>query len=69
MTPTHTTETLPDTRRALDHEHAWLVESAHNTSDGRVLYVRCVSGCGARRIDLQGPADVPACAVSREVGR
>lgn len=29
---------------------------AYDTPDGRVLYVRCGAGCGARRIDLQGPS-------------
>jgi hypothetical protein len=28
------------------HEHAWLMESRHPTSEGTVLYVRC-DECGA----------------------
>ncbi len=51
------------------HEHAWVVESAHNTSEGRVLYVRCAGNCGARRIDLQGPIEVPPSEVSVVLGR
>ena len=50
------------------HEHAWVVESAHDTSEGRVLYVRCGGHCGARRIDLQGSAEVPPNDVSVVVG-
>ena len=69
MTPTHATETLPDSRPAPAHEHAWLAESTHNTSEGTVVYVRCAAGCAARRIDLQGPVSVPASAVSKVVGR
>ena len=34
------------------HEHGWLTESSHQTSEGRVLYVRCAR-CGVRRVDLQ----------------
>ncbi|MDT0158485.1 hypothetical protein Q9R19_12700 [Microbacterium sp. ARD32] len=34
------------------HEHAWLTESAHATSEGEIVYVRCV-GCAARRVDLR----------------
>jgi len=44
------------------HEHGWLVESAHRTSDGIVQYVRCVV-CGARRVDVAAiPIPVPAAA-------
>jgi len=45
------------------HEHAWETESAHRTSEGRLLYVRCV-GCGVRRVDLQPDPRVPPAAVS-----
>lgn len=62
------TQTLWDTARQSAHEHAWLVESAHNTSEGMVLYVRCGAGCGARRIDRQGLVETPPSAVSRVLG-
>ncbi|MBV1777585.1 hypothetical protein KRR55_00510 [Paeniglutamicibacter sp. ABSL32-1] len=69
MMPMDAAQTLETTRQVPAHEHAWLVDSAHDTSDGRVLYVRCGAGCGARRIDLQGPSTLPPSAVSREFGR
>lgn len=47
------------------HEHAWLVESRHNTSEGIVLYVRCAS-CRTRRVDLQPNPLVPPAALSTE---
>ncbi|MFF5792509.1 hypothetical protein ACFY5D_10695 [Paeniglutamicibacter sp. NPDC012692] len=56
-------------RELLVHEHAWVVESAHNTSEGRVLYVRCAENCGARRIDIQGSVEVPPADVSVILGR
>lgn len=34
------------------HEHGWLTESVHRTSEGVIRYVRCTD-CGARRVDLQ----------------
>lgn len=46
------------------HEHAWLVESRHPTSDGVVLYVRC-DGCGTRRVDVQDHPQRPPRALSR----
>lgn len=49
------------------HEHAWITESVHPTSEGRVRYVRCV-GCAARRVDLDPASAAPASALSREVG-
>ncbi|MCT2222883.1 hypothetical protein [Microbacterium paraoxydans] len=48
------------------HEHAWLVESRHPTSEGVVLYVRC-SGCDSRRVDLAWHAQMPPTALSRAV--
>jgi hypothetical protein len=49
------------------HEHGWLVESAHRTSEGIVQYVRCAE-CGVRRVDVAAvPVVVPA-AASRELG-
>ncbi len=63
-----TIQTLSHQQRTVAHEHAWLVESAHNTSEGMVLYVRCGAGCGARRIDRQGLVETPPSAVSQVVG-
>lgn len=69
MTPgqTHTQiDTRPRVGSALPtgpHEHAWQVESGHQTSAGRVLYVRC-AGCGARRVDLQAHPLLPPDALS-----
>ncbi len=48
------------------HEHAWIVESRHATSEGHVLYVRC-TGCSARRVDLQRHPLAPPAASSREI--
>ncbi|MFD5226606.1 hypothetical protein ACFWHT_13385 [Microbacterium sp. NPDC058342] len=46
------------------HEHAWSVESAHRTSQGEIVYVRC-DGCGVRRVDLRTVAGTPPTAQSR----
>ncbi|WP_448720884.1 hypothetical protein [Microbacterium natoriense] len=46
------------------HEHAWLVESRHPTSEGIVLYVRC-GDCGVRRVDVQQHPSTPPTALSR----
>lgn len=62
-------DTLPIPRLvgpAVRHEHAWLVESRHPTSEGVVLYVRCV-GCDSRRVDLAGSRHLPPTALSRTV--
>ncbi|MEV8171930.1 hypothetical protein [Microbacterium sp. NPDC077486] len=62
-------DTLPLPRLASPadtHEHAWLVESRHPTSEGVVMYVRCV-GCDSRRVDLAAHAQVPPAALSRAV--
>ncbi|WP_105548872.1 hypothetical protein [Arthrobacter sp. MYb227] len=64
-----TAENVSRTRKQPAHQHAWVVESAHHTSEGQVAYVRCVSGCAARRIDLRGAATVPGVALSKVVGR
>ncbi|ALX67446.1 hypothetical protein [Microbacterium sp. XT11] len=59
--------TLPIPRPTLPaHEHAWLVESRHATSDGVVLYVRCAA-CGTRRVDIQAHPLAPPAALSRTV--
>lgn len=49
------------------HEHAWVTESRHSTSEGTVRYVAC-TGCGARRIDLQTHPQQPPAALSRAAG-
>ncbi len=64
-----TTDDVRTDREPRIHEHAWVVESAHNTSEGRVLYVRCAGNCGARRIDLQGSVEAPPADVSVILGR
>ncbi|MGB3373884.1 MAG: hypothetical protein WBA87_01920 [Microbacterium sp.] len=48
------------------HEHAWVSESAHRTSVGDVVYVRC-PGCGARRVDLRSTDGMPPAPQSRTV--
>lgn len=61
-------QTLPIPRlTALPHEHAWAVDSRHATSEGTVLYVRCV-GCDAHRVDLQPHPHRPPLALTREAG-
>ncbi|MBQ9917926.1 MAG: hypothetical protein IJO71_12115 [Microbacterium sp.] len=51
---------------AAAHEHAWVTESMHATSEGRVRYVRC-TGCRARRVDLDSAVATPPVPLSREV--
>lgn len=48
------------------HEHGWVTESGHATSEGRVVYVRCAQ-CGARRVDLEPRPLQPPRALSVEV--
>lgn len=52
---------------AVSHEHAWATRSAHRTSAGEVVYVRCVE-CGAHRVDLRVQSSLPPTAVSTAVG-
>lgn len=47
------------------HAHAWRTESRHLTSEGWVLYVRCV--CGVRRVDRQGYAEAPPTALTTAI--
>ncbi|MGW8484610.1 hypothetical protein ACWGJP_15885 [Microbacterium sp. NPDC055903] len=61
MTALHT---RPIPRPVHIHEHGWIVESRHATSEGRILYVRCAD-CGARRIDLEAHPAAPPLALSR----
>ncbi|MGJ0389020.1 hypothetical protein [Microbacterium sp. CGR1] len=65
MTSPHTLPIPRQTAPAPSHEHSWLVDSRHPTSDGIVLYVRC-GGCGTRRVDLQVHPQAPPAALSRE---
>jgi hypothetical protein len=65
MTAQHTDSICLPTPITLTHEHGWIVESRHSTSEGRVLYVQCAQ-CGARRIDLQQWPHQPPVALSRE---
>lgn len=59
MTTTGQVAAQTDGRLQVVHEHGWLVESRHPTSQGWVVYVRCAV-CGARRLDLQPvPGAVP----------
>jgi len=46
------------------HEHSWLTESRHATSEGTVRYVQCPE-CAARRVDLQRYPDAPPVATSQ----
>ncbi|MFK4791612.1 hypothetical protein [Microbacterium sp. ZW T5_56] len=41
----------PRTTPIRTHEHGWVTESRHRTSEGIVVYVRCVD-CDARRVDV-----------------
>lgn len=51
------------------HEHGWSTQSAHRTSEGTVVYVRCTQ-CGASRVELHRPTETwgSSRALSREVG-
>ncbi|PCE14777.1 hypothetical protein AUC47_15550 [Microbacterium sp. SZ1] len=64
MTSLHTLPVPHPTSAA--HEHAWLIESRHATSEGVVLYVRC-GDCGTRRVDLQAFPAMPPAALSVEL--
>ncbi|QMU96049.1 hypothetical protein FVO59_01675 [Microbacterium esteraromaticum] len=63
MTASHT---LPLPIIAPVHEHGWVTESAHRTSEGEVAYVRCID-CGARRVDLRAPQGLAPTAQSRAI--
>lgn len=64
MTSLHTLPIPSQTARP--HEHAWVVDSRHPTSEGVVLYVRCVA-CGTHRVDLQAEPQRPPTALSAEM--
>lgn len=61
-------DTLPISIRPLPlvHEHAWITESAHQTSEGVIVYVRCAD-CGTRRVDLQARNGMPPTQQSQEI--
>jgi hypothetical protein len=61
-------DTLPISIRPLRlvHEHAWITESAHRTSEGTIVYVRCAD-CGARRVDLHAIDGMPPTQQSQEI--
>lgn len=60
-----TPQTLPLPLAPLtEHEHAWIIDSRHPTSEGVIAYVRCVS-CGSRRVDLQTHPQQPMTALTR----
>lgn len=63
MTSLHTLPIPYQTTRP--HEHAWIAESRHSTSEGVVVYVRC-HDCGTRRVDLQARPIMPPVALSAE---
>lgn len=60
-----TTCTDSSIRPIATHEHAWVTESQHATSEGVVRYARCVA-CDSRRVELQYGGVVPD-AISRVV--
>lgn len=67
-TTTRTPDSVPDPEPIATpaHEHAWELESRHTTSEGWIMYVRCV-GCAARRVDVQLHAEQPPRPLSREL--
>lgn|GEM_PF-1171786 len=67
MTASHTVPIRIPSPQLL-HEHAWVSESAHRTSLGEIVYVRCV-GCGVRRVDLRGADGLPPVPQTRVAGR
>ncbi|WP_350351536.1 hypothetical protein ABS642_20315 [Microbacterium sp. A8/3-1] len=66
MTALHTRPTPRIPQPTATHEHAWLVESRHPTSEGIVLYVRCAE-CSVRRVDVQPHPQTPPSALSAEI--
>ncbi|MGX1934568.1 hypothetical protein [Microbacterium resistens] len=57
----------PAERTAARHEHGWISESRHPTSEGVIVYVRCTA-CGTRRVDLVPTPTLPPLAVTRGIG-
>lgn len=66
MTSLNTLPIPRQTSPVASHEHAWLTESRHRTSEGVLSYVRCDT-CGARRVDLQPQSHMPPTAVSHGI--
>lgn len=67
MTAQHPASTVPQQAPASVHEHGWITESRHSTSEGTVVYVRCAA-CGARRVDLLAHPTAPPAVLSRVTG-
>ncbi|MHA7270122.1 hypothetical protein [Arthrobacter sp. HLT1-20] len=67
MTFTMTPDTESSTGQDTAHQHGWTIESAHTSSEGRVLYMLCPAPCGARRVELRTSPNSAAIAVSKEV--
>lgn len=67
MTHPQSLKNVPHTAEP-QHEHAWIVESAHKTSEGTVLYTRCALACGGRRIEMRDLAEIPPHVLSTVVG-
>lgn len=65
MTALHTVPISHTPETIAAHEHAWLVQSRHPTSEGIVVYVRCAE-CATRRVDLHHDTAMPPVALSRE---
>ncbi|MFF7293245.1 hypothetical protein ACFY9N_12010 [Microbacterium sp. NPDC008134] len=63
MTSTNTLPIPRPTIAAAPHEHSWLTESRHATSEGVVVYVRC-GRCTARRVDLHPTTAAPSTTLS-----
>ncbi len=59
--------TIPLAPSASVHEHAWVTESVHRTSEGRVRYVRCAD-CAVRRVDVETAPVLPPAALTHEIG-
>ncbi|MDE3724214.1 hypothetical protein PWG71_22725 [Nocardiopsis sp. N85] len=46
-----------------EHEHHWITDSAHTTSEGLVAYQHCA--CGGRRVTLSPAVTVAATPTDR----
>ncbi|WP_104091641.1 hypothetical protein [Arthrobacter sp. GMC3] len=68
MTLTTATGDQEFTATTITHEHSWLVESAHTTSEGRVVYLKCSTGCGSRQVAIRATQRSPMAPLSGELG-